>query len=86
MTAEEGDKENPGLYLSTGMVMEAPCACETETPRNGIEARPVFRGDFDRYQSRGCHQVRINLWGWPAKFVERIMRRRWVARHMEPDT
>jgi hypothetical protein len=54
-------------------------------PKHGIEVRPVFRGDFDRFPSRGCHQVRINLWGWPASVIEMIMRRNWIKRHMEPD-
>jgi len=55
-------------------------------PRHGIEVRPVFLGDFDRYTDRGWHQVRVNLWGWPAAVVEWIMRRNWIKRHMEPDT
>jgi hypothetical protein len=58
---------------------------EHRLPRHGIEVRPVFFGDFDRCTDRGWHQVRVNLWGWPAVVVEWVMRRNWINRHMEPD-
>ncbi len=58
---------------------------EPRYSRHGIEVRPVFLGDFDRYTDRGWHQVRVNLWGWPAAVVEWFMRRNWIKRHMEPD-
>jgi hypothetical protein len=52
---------------------------------NGIEIRPVFSGDFDRSQHRGKYQVRISIWGLPARIIQKIFKKTWDKRGISPD-
>ena len=51
---------------------------------SGVESSPVWRGSFDFYRERGPYQVRIHLWGWPAKVLWRILSPRWKIRGYTP--
>lgn len=57
--------------------MNSTILSRIDANKDNVECRPVFASDFDFYYSRSPFQVRINLWGWPARLVYRIMKRRW---------
>lgn len=59
------------------------CAVSTGSAY-GAESSPVWRGSFDFYRDRGPYQVRIHIWGWPAKLLWRIMSPRWITRGYTP--
>lgn len=52
--------------------------------RCGIESSPVWRGSFDFYRERGAYQIRIHIWGWPAKLLWRLLSPRWITRGYTP--
>jgi hypothetical protein len=55
------------------------------TPSGGCEIRPVYNDAFDFYRERGAYQVRINLWGWPAKIAYRLLFSYWRRRNLNPN-
>jgi len=77
-------------YVDEEIAVESVCKEEVELekqkeykfPKNCIEIRPVFYGDFDRYNIRGEYQVRINLWGWTARIVSWMMYFNWKKNYL----
>ena len=50
------------------------------TPHSGIGCCPVFGGHFDHHLDRGPFQVRISVWGWPARIIYRMLIGRWARK------
>lgn len=40
--------------------------------------RPVCQGDYENFENRGNYQIRINIWGFPAKILWKFMRYFWM--------
>jgi hypothetical protein len=70
---------------SDEMSAKPVCDNDFKPKANGIKIRPVFLGDFDRFQYRGKYQVRISLWGLPARIIQRIFKKTWDKRGISPD-